>query len=246
MNRRNFLLLTALSPMMAKDFITINNDIYLNNKDMKTLISLNSRLKKLKRFVGFGNFNTISLDSAFYYARNYSAIGVFTKSEKYLIEKLFYSNPKEFGFYGNKTVEKLTKKISSKDISKIPYSGHYIFKGKALNDYKRILKDVSDGLILTSGVRNVVKQLSLYVNKLVYLNGNISFTSSIIAPPAYTYHAVSDFDIGKKGWGRNNFTSHFARTDEFKKIRKLDYVGIRYTLNNRDGVRFEPWHVKVI
>jgi len=91
-----------------------------------------------------------------------------------------------------------------------------------------------------------VKQLSLYISKVKSLNGNLSKASNVIAPPAYTYHAVSDFDVGKKGWGNRNFTSEFARTEEFYKMQKLDYVSIRYTINNKDGVRFEPWHVKVI
>jgi LAS superfamily LD-carboxypeptidase LdcB len=99
---------------------------------------------------------------------------------------------------------------------------------------------------LTSGVRNVVKQLSLYISKIKSLNGNLSKASTIIAPPAYSYHTISDFDIGKKGWGNRNFTAEFAKTKEFKQMIKLDYISIRYTINNKDGVRFEPWHVKVI
>lgn len=246
MNRRNFLLLSTLSPLLAKDFIEINQDVILNAEDIKLLYAVDTRLKRLRRFIGFANFNIISLDQALYYARNYSSIGEFTKLELALIEKLFYTEPNKFGFYGEKTVEKITQKIATRDIHKIPHSGHFIFKGKPLDDYNRILKDVGDNLILTSGIRNVVKQLSLYISKVKSLNGNISKASSIIAPPAYTYHAISDFDVGKKGWGNRNFTSDFARTEEFYKMQKLDYVSIRYTINNKDGVRFEPWHVKVI
>ncbi len=30
-------------------------------------------------------------------------------------------------------------------------------------------------------------------------------------------------------------------------MRKLKYIDMRYTINNKDGgVRYEPWHVKVI
>ncbi|MEA3497417.1 MAG: M15 family metallopeptidase [Campylobacterota bacterium] len=246
MNRRNFLLLSALSPVMAKDYIQVDEDMYLNRSELVILNSLNNRLRRVKRFVGFGNFNYISFDRTLFYARNYSAIGKFTKDEIALVEKIFHTEPSKFGFYGDKTVSKISNKISKKDITKISYSGHYIYKGKPLDDYNRILTDVGSNLILTSGVRNVVKQLSLYVSKVKSTNGNLTKASSIIAPPAYTHHATSDFDIGKKGWGGKNFTSAFARTDEFRQIRKLDYIGIRYTVNNKDGVRFEPWHVKVI
>lgn len=246
MNRRSFLLLSTLSPLLAKDYVEINQDVNLHLNDLKTLYSLDARLKRLRRYVGYANFNIISLDEALYYARNYPAIGEFTKLELALIEKLFYSEPNKYGFYGDKTVDNISQKIPSKEIEKIAHSGHFIFKGKPLEDYHRILKDIGDNLILTSGIRNVVKQLSLYISKVKSLNGNLSKASNVIAPPAYTYHAVSDFDVGKRGWGNRNFTSAFARTEEFYKMQKLDYISIRYTINNKDGVRFEPWHVKVI
>lgn len=246
MNRRNFLLFGAVSPLLANDFISKNSDIYLDKKDMQVLYSLDKRLSRVRGFVGFGRFNYISYDEVLFYARNYPSIGKFTDAEKKLIEKLFYTDPKKFGFYGEKTIENLTNKIDINDITKISYSGHYVFKGKPFKDYNRIINDVGENIILTSGVRNTVKQLSLYVSKIKRSNGNITKASTNIAPPAYTYHAISDFDVGKKGWGGKNFTSAFARTEEFYKIRKLDYIGIRYTLNNKDGVRFEPWHVKVI
>jgi len=246
MNRRNFLLVSALSPLLAKDYVQRNQDVNLNIDDLKVLYTLDQRFKRLRRYIGFANFNIVSLDQAFYYGRNYSSIGKFTQKEQLLIEKLFYSEPNKFGFYGEKTVDTITKTINKKDIHKISNSGHFIFKGKPLNDYNRILNDVGDNLILTSGIRNVVKQLSLYISKVKSLNGNLSQASNVIAPPAYTYHAISDFDVGKKGWGNRNFTSEFARTEEFYKMQKLNYVSIRYTINNKDGVRFEPWHVKVI
>jgi hypothetical protein len=246
MNRRNFLLLSTLSPIFAKDFLTLNSDVNLDINDLNTLYILDYRLKKLRRFVGFANFNVLSFDEALYYARNYSAIGAFTQSEITLIEKIFYTIPSDFGFYGKKTVENISQKISQKDIIKIDYTGHYLFKGKPLDDYQRIKKDVGENVILTSGIRNVVKQLSLYISKVKSLNGNLTKASTIIAPPAYTYHTISDFDIGKKGWGNKNFTEEFATTEEFAKMRKLNYIGIRYTVNNKDGVRYEPWHIKVI
>ena len=117
---------------------------------------------------------------------------------------------------------------------------------KVLEDYEKLKRDIGDTLILTSGVRNVVKQLSLYVNKIYNIGGNITQASISIAPPLYSYHTISDFDVGRKGWGYKNFTADFAMTNEFQKMTKLDYIGMRYTMNNRDGVRFEPWHVEVI
>jgi zinc D-Ala-D-Ala carboxypeptidase len=246
MNRRSFLFLSALSPLFANEYIATHNDIYLPLQDMQTLYKLNHRLKSLRRFVGYANFNIISFDEALYYGRNYPKVGTFSNQELALIEKLFHIDPSTLGFFGKKTVENITTVIKKSDLEKIPYSGHFIFKGKPLDDYNRIIQDVGDNVILTSGVRNVIKQLSLYIGKLKELNGNLTKASKIIAPPAYTYHAISDFDVGKKGWGEKNFTAEFARTKEFAKMQKLNYVSIRYTINNKDGVRFEPWHVKVI
>ena len=246
MNRRNFLLLSTLSPLFAKDYVQINTDVNLHINDLKILYVLDGRLRRLKRYIGFANFNIVSFDQALYYARNYPSIGKFTKKELLLIEKLFYSEADKFGFYGDKTISNISQSISRKDIKKISHSGHFLFKGKPLDDYKRVIKDVDSDLILTSGIRNVIKQLSLYISKVKSLNGNLSEASNIIAPPAYTYHAISDFDIGKKGWGNRNFSSEFAKTKEYHKMQKLNYIGIRYTQNNKDGVRFEPWHVKVI
>jgi hypothetical protein len=247
MKRREFLLAALVAPAITKDiFASTSDDIYLDQKEWLSLVSLNKRLKRLRRYVGFANFNIISYNHALYYARNYSVIGAFTDDEIALIERLFLEDPNKYGFYGIKTCDNLENVISERDIVKVPYTGHYLFKGQPEEDYKNILKDVGPTLILTSGVRNVIKQLSLYVNKIYNLNGNLTKASESIAPPAYSYHTISDFDVGRKGWGYKNFTADFARTDEFSKMRKLDYIGMRYDENNSDGVRFEPWHVEVI
>jgi len=226
---------------MADDF-----DVYLNPDEFMVITSLNKRLKRLKAFVGFANFNLITYNQALYYGRNYSRIGAFTLQEIGMMERLFDENPNDYGFYGERTCVDLDNSISRKDVEKIPYTGHYLYKGKAEQDYKKIIADVGDSIILTSGVRNVVKQMSLYVNKVYNCRGNMSKATTSIAPPAYSYHTISDFDVGRKGWGYKNFTADFALTNEFAKMTKLDYIGMRYTMNNRDGVRFEPWHVEVI
>ena len=246
MNRRIFLAYAALTPVFAQNLIANDSDIYLSREEWEVLGALNSRLKRIKSQVGYANFNLISFDDALFYARNYYKIGSFTKSELDLIEKLFHEDQKKYGFFGAKTCDSLTNEISLKDVEKVPNTGHFLFKGKALDDYESLKKDVGDTLILTSGVRNVVKQLSLYVNKIYNVGGNITVASNSIAPPAYSYHTISDFDVGREGWGYKNFTADFASTYEFNKMIQLDYIGMRYNMNNSDGVRFEPWHVEVI
>jgi zinc D-Ala-D-Ala carboxypeptidase len=246
MNRRNFLACAALTPIFANELMALNNDIYLSREEWNLLVSVNNRLKRVKRHVGFANFNILSYRDMLFYARNYSKIGAFTKKEILFIEKLFYEDPKQYGFFGKQTCKNINNKVSRKDVKKIPHTGHYLFKEKALSDYNNLKKDVGNTLILTSGVRNVVKQLSLYINKIYRCHGNMTKASISIAPPAYSYHTISDFDVGRKGWGYKNFTADFASTNEFSKMTKLSYIGMRYHKNNKDGVRFEPWHVEVI
>ena len=246
MNRRNFLSLSVLTPFLANDLFAKNKDILLSTNEFVVLNDLRQRLRRIRSFVGFANFNIISFNDTLFYARNYLAIGKFTKDELSLVEKLFYENPTQYGFFGDITSANINNKISKKDIKKISYTGHYLFKGTPLSDYKRMTKDIGNSLILTSGVRNVVKQLSLYCDKIYYNHGNLTQASLNIAPPAYSYHTISDFDVGRKGWGYKNFTADFAKTSEFYQIKKLDYIDMRYSRNNKEGVRFEPWHVKVI
>lgn len=246
MNRRNFLTCAALTPMFANDLVANTNDIYLTRDEWQLVVSTNNRLKRVKKHIGFANFNLISFRDTLFYARNYSSIGAFTRKEIEFIEKLFFEDPEQYGFYGEKTCFNIMNTINKKDVKKISYTGHYIFQGKALSDYNSLKKDVGNTLILTSGVRNVVKQLSLYVNKIYNTRGNMTKASESIAPPAHSYHTISDFDVGRKGWGYKNFTVDFASTYEFTEMMKLNYIGMRYNKNNSDGVRFEPWHVEVI
>jgi len=246
MNRRNFLSCAVLTPLFANQLMADDSDIYLSKDEWQHLVSLNDRLKRVKRHVGFANFNLISYSETLFYARNYYRIGAFTKKELELMDKLFQEDQNQYGFYGAKTCSDIDNKIANKEVEKIPFTGHFLFKGKALEDYESLKKDVGNTLILTSGVRNIMKQLSLYVNKIYNCRGNITKASKSIAPPAYSYHTISDFDVGRKGWGYKNFTADFASTYEFNKMIQLDYIGMRYNMNNSDGVRFEPWHVEVI
>ena len=249
MNRRKFLAYLSLTPIISTELLADNdgdNDVYLTHEEFKILLDVDRRLKRVKKHVGYAHFNLITLDKVFYFARNYSSIGAFTKEEIAFIDRLFHEDPNKYGFFGVKTCSSITNEIDTRKVKKIPHTGHYLFKGKSEEDYKRIINDVGDTLILTSGIRNVVKQLSLYINKIYSCQGNMTKATIQLAPPAYSYHTISDFDVGRKDWGYKNFTAEFATTDEFRRMRKLPYIGMRYKRNNKDGVRFEPWHVEVI
>ena len=101
------------------------------------------------------------------------------------------------------------------------------------------------GAILTSGVRSVIKQFLLFLDKAYRCNGNISLASRSLAPPGYSYHGIGDFDVGQVGLGSDNFTERFTTTPIYRRLRDLGYINIRYQRDNLLGVRFEPWHIKV-
>ena len=223
-----------------------NNDLFIEKKDYKIFNSIRNKLKLVQNYVGYGNFNVISFDGMLSIAKRAPNIDLFTKEEISFLEFIFYYNPSTHGFFGDRITSNITDMIDKKIITKIPHTGHYLFKGKAEKTYYEMKKDVGDSLTLTSGIRSIVKQTKLFQDKINRLDGNITIAAKSIAPPAFTYHSIGDFDVGKKGFGYANFTSKFAKTYEFKQITKLEYVDVRYTIDNKDGVRYEPWHITTI
>lgn len=235
------------SIMKSRDFDRhFSDDIVLRGVAYKRLTSVVARLKRLQRLVGYANFSLISFDQALYYARNYSKVGEFPKAEIEFLEAIFYTNASNYGFFGEKPLNKITDHLVKRDLIKIRGTGHYVFRSDSLTLYKKIRKDVGSSIILTSGVRGIVKQMHLFLNKAIASKGNLSMASRSLAPPGHSFHGVGDFDVGKHGYGSRNFSEDFAKTDEFKRLSDLGYVDIRYPPENKLGVRFEPWHIKVI
>lgn len=87
--------------------------------------------------------------------------------------------------------------------------------------------------------------MDLYIKKMHLNKGSLTKSTRDIAPPAHSHHSTGDYDLGKIGLGSENFTARFALTKEFRELRKLPYLDMHYTLFNKDGVRYEPWHIKV-
>ena len=225
---------------------TFSDDVFLSKQKHKTFKQLLSKILRVQKFVGYANFNLLSFDDMLLYSHRYPRIGKFTSAELALIDELFFYDANKYGFHGNKVIKELTAKINKKETVKIAGSGHYLFQGDALKKYEQLKKDVGPELILTSGVRSVVKQFQLFLAKLDASNGNLSLASRSLAPPGHSYHGIGDFDVGKKGFGKLNFTSEFSHTDEYKKLIELKYIDLRYTKENQAGVRYEPWHIKVV
>lgn len=221
-------------------------DIHLNHEQPQLLATTLARLERLQTYVGHGNFNLLGFDEMTFFARNYEEIGAFTVQELAFMDEIFHVDATAYGFFGDKVMDRMTSRISMKDVVKIPDSGHYLFRGPSLALYEQILRDVGSSLLLTSGVRNIVKQTHLFLAKVSQTGGNLSRASRSVAPPGYSFHGIGDFDVGKIGLGERNFTSHFSKTEEFQRMMRLGYVDIRYTETNRDGVRYEPWHIKIV
>lgn len=221
------------------------SDVHLSEGNRALLLPTLARLERAQNFVGHANFNLIGFEELLYFARNYADIGAFEKAELDFIDEIFSTDAAVYGFFGEKVSPQLNHRIAQRDVEKIAGSGHYLLKGDSLNHYLQIRKDVGEQLLLTSGVRNNVKQLHLFLAKTLQSDGNLSRASRSLAPPGYSFHNAGDFDVGKIGLGEQNFTADFSHTDEFKRLINLGYVDIRYTDSNEFGVRYEPWHIKL-
>ncbi|MFT6102139.1 MAG: hypothetical protein ACJATV_000846 [Granulosicoccus sp.] len=223
-----------------------SDDLFVSAEDKPLLHSIHLRLKKLQSQIGYGHFNVLNFDDALVFAKRFQVVGGFTKAELDFIEKVFATKAADYGFYGEKVIASLTDKIKKQHTFKVPHTGHYLFKEQSFQYYKKLRDNVGEGIILTSGIRSNVKQLHLFLAKVMRVNGNLSRASRSLAPPGYSYHGIGDFDVGRKGWGGKNFTDAFSQTDEFKRMQDLGYITIRYDEGNNLGVRFEPWHIKVV
>ena len=222
-----------------------DGDICLDRREFDLLKSCANRFERVQQTVGHGNFYLLSFDEAVVIARNYSRVGEFPRAELDFLEKIFYLDASHYGFFGEKPVKNITDRVKRREVLRIPYTGNYLYKGMPFQTYKKIIRGIGDGVVLTSGVRSVIKQFLLFLNKACDNEGNLSLASRSLAPPGYSYHGIGDFDVGQTGLGADNFTERFTTTSVYKRLNEQGYLRIRYPLDNLLGVRFEPWHIKV-
>jgi len=221
------------------------DDVYLKPKEVGLLNSSLSRLKRVQHTVGYGNFCLLNFDQALRIARHYISVGGFTREETDFLEMIFYNNAQIYGFFGLKPLNNITDRVFRSETVKIRNTGNYLYNGLALDTYKKIKEDVGENVVLTSGIRSVIKQFYLFLDKVRRSGGNLSLASRSLAPPGYSYHGIGDFDVGQAEYGALNFTIHFTKTDVYKKLIELGYINFRYPEDNNLGVRFEPWHIKL-
>ena len=221
-------------------------DVCLDRKQLRLLESCVKRFKRVERTIGHGNFCLLSFDEAMDVARNYPRVGRFSKAELGFLEMIFYEDAVRYGFFGEKPLKSITEWVRKGKVAKIPETGNYLYRGAPIETYRKIKRNLGDKVILTSGVRSVTKQFLLFLDKAYGNRGNLSLASRSLAPPGYSYHGIGDFDVGQIGFGADNFTERFTTTRVFQNLKNLGYLNIRYARDNLLGVRFEPWHIKVI
>ncbi|MFW2368790.1 MAG: M15 family metallopeptidase [Desulforhopalus sp.] len=222
-----------------------HEDISLDPVQKELLKDVVERFERLMKTIGHGNFAIIGFDEALSYAKEYPNVQPFTAQEIEFLDMIFHRKATDYGFYGKKQVTELTQEINRNDVVKIAYSGNFLFKGEAQVKYEKIKRTLGKEVLLTSGIRGLVKQFYLYLHKANRHDGNLSLASRSLAPPGYSYHATGDFDIGQVGLGEDNFSEKFTATPVFKKLAEQGYVEYRYQRDNLLGVRYEPWHVKL-
>ena len=222
-----------------------DDDVLLDHGQYETFESTVLRLRRLQKLVGHGNFNILNFTDGLSLAGNYSKVGKFTKQELQFMELTFYEDGQRYGFLGQKPLKEITDQVKKKDVIKIPHRGNYLYKERSIEIFDDIKKELGDQVILTSGIRSVMKQFLLFLNKVHSSEGNLSLASRSLAPPGYSFHGNGDFDVGQKGYGKLNFTGTFTETEVYKRLSEMGYLQLRYPADNKLGVRYEPWHIKI-
>ena len=223
------------------------SDIRVHGRDAQLLLKVLSRLGRVKRVVGHGNFAVMGFDTMLKYARNYSVIGRFSPTELDFMERVFFREASEYGFMGPKVIHELTSAPKANNLVRVRRAGgNHLFRGDSLLAFTKLQKRVGPELVLTSGIRGVVKQFHLFLRKAARAGGDLSLASRSLAPPGYSFHGIGDFDVGQHGWGGRNFTADFVKTPVYARLEKLGVLQIRYPRDNLLGVRYEPWHIRIV
>jgi len=220
-------------------------DVVLSADELVLAERVSRRLIAVREYVGFGNFNLISWDDLIAFATTVPSIGAFSAKELGFMEDLFARDAGSLGFYGERTGQQLTEEIPHDGVVRIPWSVHFLRRGASESLFQKMQEQIGESLILTSGIRGIPKQFDLFLSRVRQTQGNLTQAAHSLAPSGYSFHAVGDFDVGKYGLGLANFSAAFAETDVFAGLKRMPEVRIRYDRNNRFGVRFEPWHIRV-
>jgi len=221
-------------------------DRYVDARQRRLLIDTLARMRRVQTTIGYGHFALLGFDQMRQVARQYPSVEPFTRAEIEFIEGLFYFDAREYGFFGEKVLGGLTDQIAVRHATAVHGTGQRLLRGAALKRYRTMRRAVGTRLVLTSGMRSMSKQIYLFLAKAARVDGNLSRASRSLAPPGYSFHAVGDFDVGQRGLGAANFSAAFARSEVFKRLAATGNLRMRYPRGNYLGVRYEPWHIRVV
>lgn len=202
-------------------------DIWASPEQMLLIYSCYNKLSQVQRRVGFSNFNYIDFPTVIqtagqqrrtgrYFGKQAECTIPFTSIEEAFMEQVFAFDAKAFGFHGQKVIRSQNYRVNPKDLTFM--DGHFIRKGEALAKYTNIKKQVNEksaqtggkakhqqsalNMQITSGIRNIPKQMRLFFRKGVRLTQVPQESSvSILDYRNGTTDRVQVYDL-KKEWRR--------------------------------------------
>ncbi len=157
------------------------SDITLPPQRIPVLRAATDRLGRLERTVGHGFFYLLGFDEAVRIARGYPAVGAFSPQELALIDELFHADASAYGFMGMKPLNSLTATIPAREVYKVPGMGNFVYQGEPRATWETIRRLLGEDVVLTSGVRGIMKQFHLFLTKAATNGGNLSLASRSLA-----------------------------------------------------------------
>lgn len=198
------------------------NDIWTTPEQMIFIYSCYDKLSKVQNLVGYSNFNYIDLPTATYFAQQKRNTGSFlggktertlpfTKLEEQFMDYIFALDAKTYGFYGERVIFEKNYRVEPQNL--VSTDGHFLRKGEAYSKYLRIKEQVNGELRrsrssvskldmqVTSGIRNIPKQMRLFFRKAVRLTQvpsqsevNIIDFNSGLSRPVHVYDLQKEWN----------------------------------------------------
>ena len=204
-------------------------DIWASPEQMLLIYSCYNKLSQVQRRVGFSNFNYVDFPTVIQTAKQQRRTGryfgekaecttPFTRNEEAFMEQVFGFDANALGFHGQKVIRSQNYRVNPKDLTFM--DGHFIRKGEALEKYSNIKIQVRDKMAqtagkskrrqaalnmqITSGIRNIPKQMRLFFRKGVRLT-QVPQESSVIILDYHngTTQRVQVYDL-KQEWKKHN------------------------------------------
>ncbi len=198
-------------------------DIWATPEQIILIYSCYNKLTKIQSQVGYSNFNFINLPRVTYSARQQRKTGKrlggkpertlpFTKLEEQFMGQIFAIDAKAYGFYGERIIYDKNYRINPKKL--ISIDGHFLRQGEAYEKYIKIKKQISGkfndtnssnsklDMQVTSGIRNIPKQMRLFLRKAVRLTQVPRQSEvNILDLKSGTTYLAQTYDL-KKDWKR--------------------------------------------